>query len=86
MTLSITCEIELACACFAGGFVPEGTDVIVVVSDCDEEAAKVKVSAKAAPESPRDAVLAISGSCGIDMDRTSAIVYVICGGADGKNI
>lgn len=86
MTLLIADEIERACASFAGGFVSEGTDVVVVVSDREDNAARVKVSAQAAPASPREAVLAISEACGIDMDRVIATVYVLCGGAHGKEI
>ncbi|CAM9211405.1 unnamed protein product [Pylaiella littoralis] len=80
MALAITDEIERACASFAGGFLPEGTDAIVVVSDREDEAAKIRVSARAAPATAREAVVAISESCGIDMDRISAAVYVLCGG------
>lgn len=84
--MKITNEIERACGKFAGGFVPDGTEVIVVVSDGDEDLAKVKIRAQTAPTSPRDAVLAIAESCGIGMDDVNAVVYVICGGANGKQL
>lgn len=81
-------EIESACASFAGGFVNEGTDVVVVVREGEEEkdVSTIASTAQAAPTSPSDAVVAIADACGVAAKDVRATVYVLVGGVDGNKV
>ena len=77
----------MACASFAGGFVPIGTDVVVVVTASDNnQLASITTTAEAAPGSPREAVRAIAEAYGAEMKDVRATVYVVVGGADGNEV
>lgn len=78
---------ESCCACFAGGFVPIGTQVIVIVTDQgDNDIACTKTMAKDAPSSPREAISALAEAYGLVTEDVRASVYVVVGGADGNRV
>ncbi|CAM9100684.1 unnamed protein product [Ectocarpus sp. 12 AP-2014] len=80
-------EREIACSSFAGGFVPIGTDVVVVVTDVDgKDIAVVKTTAQAAPSSPQEAIFAVAEAYGKAMADVRATVFVVVGGADGNKV
>lgn len=77
----------ISCASFAGGFVPIDTEVVVIVTDIDDkEIAMVKTKAQAAPSSPREAIYQVAEAYDKDMGDIRATVFVVIGGADGKDV
>ena len=80
-------QTDRACSAFAGGFVPIGTDVVVVVTDVDDNnVAMVKTTAQAAPSSPREAISAVAKAYAKSTEDVRASVFVVVGGADGKHV
>lgn len=78
---------ERACSAFAGGFVPIGTEVVVVVTDIeDNNVAMVKTTAQAAPSSPREAISSVAEAYGKSTEDIRSTVFVVVGGADGKHV
>lgn len=80
-------EQAKSCASFAGGFVAIGTQVIVIITDTeDNEIAMMKTEAKDAPASPREAISALAEAYGLATQDVRASVYVVVGGADGNKL
>ncbi|CAM9090218.1 unnamed protein product [Ectocarpus sp. 12 AP-2014] len=81
-------EIDSACASFAGGFVNEGTEVVVVVREGEDanDVSTTVTTAQAAPASPSEAVVAIAQACGVALRDVRATVYVLVGGVDGDKV
>lgn len=74
-----------SCASFAGGFVPVDAEVVVIVTDsADTDIATVRIKARDAPESPREAISALAEAYGLAAEDVRASVYVVAGGADGN--
>lgn len=88
LLLETTDQIESACASFAGGFVNQGTDIVVVVREGEEakDLITVTTTAQAAPTSPSEAVVAIAEACGVAVKDLRATVYVLVGGVDGNQV
>ena len=78
-------KISTACAEFAGGFVPVGTEVVVTVGkrEENENAVTIRTRASEAPSSPSEAVVAIAEACEVRAGDVRAHVFVLVGGADG---
>lgn len=78
---------DSACAAFAGGFVPIGTEVVIIVTDIDDnDIAMVKTTAQAAPSSPREAISAVAEAYAKSTEDVRVTVFVVVGGADGKQV
>lgn len=78
---------ESACSAFAGGFVPIGTEVVIVVTDVDDNnVAMVKTTAQAAPSSPREAISSVAEAYAKATEDVRVTVFVVIGGADGKQL
>lgn len=78
---------QASCASFAGGFVPVGTQVVVVINDReDNDIAMLKTEAKDAPNSPHEAICTIADAYGLDTHDIRVSIYAVVGGADGSKI
>lgn len=87
ITLNNMDQKNSACSSFAGGFVPIDTEVVVIVTDSgDNDIAMVKIKARNAPESPREAISALAEAYGLATQDIRASVYVVVGGADGNKL
>lgn len=74
------------CGDFAGGMIAEGTECIVVLKRGGEEVSKTDVVSTTPKGDPRALVESISDLSGIPMVDIEIFVYVICGGARGRDI
>lgn len=79
-------NLSSACGQFAGGMIANGSECIVVLKRSGEEVLKTDVVSTMPPGSPRDLVEEISHISGIPMEEIEIFVYVICGGARGRDI
>ena len=79
-------EIVHVCSAFAGGFLAEGTESFVTVGTESTTAMQVQTVATVPSGEPKDAVLDVSNATGIPFKDIKIQVYVMCGGACGKDL
>ncbi len=74
------------CGNFAGGMVEAGTECIVVLRKDDQDISKIDVISATPSGSPADLVEKISNLSGIPKLDIEIFVYVVIGGARGRDI
>lgn len=80
-------EIVRVCSTFAGGFLNEGTESIVTVGTESNTALYVQtVVPNVHSIKHKDAVVDVSNATGIPLKEIEIKVYVMCGGAFGKDL
>ena len=83
---SETQTLNSVCGDFAGGMIAEGSECIVVLKNSGEEVMKVDVVSGVPSGDPGTMIKLVSGLSGIPLDDIEIYVYVVCGGARGKDM
>ena len=79
-------ELEQVCIEFAGGMIASGTECIVVIKNAGTTVSSIEVVSGTPKGNPRDLIEKISYVSGVSMEDVEIFVYVICGGARGRDL
>lgn len=78
--------LDSVCGDFAGGMIAEGSECIVVLKNSGEEVMKLDVVSGVPTGDPPSMIKLVSDLSGIPLENVEIFVYVICGGARGKDM
>lgn len=81
-----TIDLVTACGNFAGGMVEAGTESIVVLRRDGQEVSKIDVVSGTPTGTPAELIETISTLSGIPKTSIEIFVYVVVGGARGRDM
>lgn len=81
-----TANLVTECGNFAGGMVEAGTECIVVLRKDGQEVSKIEVVSGTPTGSPAELIETISNLSGIPKTDIEIFVYVVVGGARGRDM